>query len=173
MLKTMETLLRNATEFDATEMSLLINRAYRGDDARLGWTYESDLVGGERVDPSGVKDLIRQKNSVFILALENNKIVGCVHTTEESPDRTYFGMLAVEPRLQGKGLGKKLIQEVERRTRERGAREVRITVIELRYELIVAYEKLGYQSTGASFEFPMSQHLKIPGLRLLEYLKTL
>jgi ribosomal protein S18 acetylase RimI-like enzyme len=67
----------------------------------------------------------------------------------------YFGMFAVDPELQGGGLGKTVLAEAERIAREQwqcGA--MRMTVIEQRAELIAWYERRGYRRTGEYQPFP-------------------
>ena len=42
--------LEPATADDLPELHALVERAYRGDGARAGWTHEADLVGAVRTD---------------------------------------------------------------------------------------------------------------------------
>lgn len=42
--------IRDATRSDLLYLHELIERGYRGDSARLGWTHQADLVDGERID---------------------------------------------------------------------------------------------------------------------------
>ena len=57
--------------------------------------------------------------------------------------RGYFGMLSVDPRLQGQGLAKQVIAEVEDRCRRAGCHVMDIYVVDLRTELPGYYRKLG------------------------------
>ena len=45
---------RAATAADISIVVSLVETAYRGDSGRRGWTTESDLLDGQRVDPVGV-----------------------------------------------------------------------------------------------------------------------
>jgi ribosomal protein S18 acetylase RimI-like enzyme len=61
----------------------------------------------------------------------------------------------VSPRLQGAGLGKAVLAEAERTVRaEWGAREMQMTVIRQREDLIAWYERRGYARTGKLSPFP-------------------
>ncbi len=42
--------IRDGTSSDVLDLYKLIERGYRGDSARLGWTHQADLVDGERID---------------------------------------------------------------------------------------------------------------------------
>jgi ribosomal protein S18 acetylase RimI-like enzyme len=67
----------------------------------------------------------------------------------------YFGMFSVEPTRQGGGLGKQVLAEAERIVREDWRCDaMRMTVIDVREELIAFYERRGYRRTGIKKPFP-------------------
>ena len=67
----------------------------------------------------------------------------------------YFGMFAVQPRLQRGGIGKAVLAEAERVVREDWKLPLmRMTVIDLREELLAWYERRGYHRTGIKKPFP-------------------
>lgn len=80
-------------------------------------------------------------------------------------------MFAVRPELQGGGLGKVIIAEAERTAQETwGAREMRMTVIRQRSELIAWYERRGYRRTGQLTPFPYGdERFGIPQRADLEF----
>src|SRR4030066_224370 len=62
---------------------------------------------------------------------------------------------ASRPDWQGKGLGQAMLAEAERIARDEwGCREMQMTVITLRTELIAWYERRGYRRTGVFKPFP-------------------
>ena len=75
--------------------------------------------------------------------------------------RGYFGMLSVDPRRQGQGLGGRVVAEVEDRCRRAGCRVMDIYVVSLRTELPGYYRKLGYVESGTK-DFPEPQDLTHP-----------
>ena len=75
--------------------------------------------------------------------------------------RGYFGMLSVDPRLQGQGLAKQVIAEVEDRCRRAGCHVMDIYVVDLRTELPGYYRKLGYVESGTR-DFPEPTELTRP-----------
>ncbi|NEB78963.1 GNAT family N-acetyltransferase [Streptomyces sp. SID14478] len=145
---------RDATEADIDTLVALIESAYRGDDSRVGWTTEADILEGQRTDPQGVLDVIKAADSRLLTVERGGATVACCQL-EHRGDHAYFGMFAVSPALQGAGLGKVIIAEAERTARETwGVREMHMTVISVRDDLIAWYERRGYRRTGKMTPFP-------------------
>ncbi|MFI7137397.1 GNAT family N-acetyltransferase [Streptomyces massasporeus] len=145
---------RDATDADVDELVALIESAYRGDDSRAGWTTEADILEGQRTDPEGVLEVIKSPDSRLLAVEREGRIVACCQL-EHQGDHAYFGMFAVSPLLQGAGLGKVIITEAERQARETwGVREMQMTVISVRDDLIAWYERRGYRRTGRMTPFP-------------------
>ena len=63
----------------------------------------------------------------------------------DRPDVCCFGQFAVEPAIQGTGLGRRLVELCERRTRETGAAELALNTAEPARHLIALYEHLGFR----------------------------
>lgn len=166
---------RKAELNDIEKLHLLVNSAYRGDSSKKGWTTEADLLGGQRTDPEGLREMINTPDSQIELALSEGVILGCVYLRNDS-DAVYFGMLTVNPELQTQGLGKQLLSRVEELTRAWGKNTIRMTVIGQRHELIAFYERRGYQRTGRTEPFPdHDPRFGLPKTKLLfhEFVKKL
>jgi ribosomal protein S18 acetylase RimI-like enzyme len=145
---------KKANTEDIPQIVTLVNSAYRGESGKVGWTTESDLLGGQRTDPEGIAEMIERTGARIELGLNSNdEILGCVYL-EEKADSLYLGMLTVNPHLQSKGLGKELLLRSEEIARELGLKQIKLTVISIRKELIAFYERRGYQRTGVSEPFP-------------------
>ncbi|KOU41361.1 GCN5 family acetyltransferase [Streptomyces sp. WM6373] len=145
---------RSAVEADVPELVVLVESAYRGDASRAGWTTEADYLDGQRTDPDGVRAVIDSPDGVLLVVERAGELVACCHI-EHRGDHAYFGMFAVRPGLQGGGLGKEILTEAERRARDTwGADEMRMTVVNVREELIAYYVRRGYRRTGELSPFP-------------------
>ncbi len=168
----MKVQLRRAVTEDVSVLFELLNSCYRGDSARIGWTYESDLVGGLRITHDEISEILVKEDEYFLLAHLDHKIHGCVQITEEA-EEIYFGLIAVRPELQNQKIGAQILEEIDRLARLRGKARIRLVVIHTRDELIAYYGRKGYVATGESSDFPPEYPAKIPGLRLLEMKKTL
>lgn len=145
---------RGATEADIEPLVALIESAYRGDASRAGWTTEADILGGQRTDPEGVAAVVRGADSRMTVVERDAELIACCQL-ERRGEHAYFGMFAVRPGLQGGGLGKVILAEAERfAAAEWAAREMHMTVITAREELIAWYERRGYARTGRTTPFP-------------------
>ncbi|MET8504899.1 GNAT family N-acetyltransferase [Streptomyces sp. NPDC004787] len=145
---------RDAVLDDVPALVRLVESAYRGDASRAGWTTEADILQGRRTDPEGVTAVITTPGSRLMVVEQDGEIVACCQL-EHRGEAAYFGMFAVRPELQGAGLGRQIIAEAERRVRELwDVREMHMTVISVREELIAWYERRGYSRTGRMTPFP-------------------
>ena len=145
---------RDATDADVDVIVALIESAYRGDSSRTGWTTEADILEGQRTDPEGVLAVIKAPDSRLLTVEREGAVVACCQL-EHRGAHAYFGMFAVSPALQGAGLGKVIIAEAERIARASwGVREMHMTVISVRDDLIAWYERRGYRRTGRMTPFP-------------------
>jgi len=89
-----------------------------------------------------------------LLAERDGQLLACAHVSEED-GAGYFGMFSVVPGLQGRGIGKQVLAECERIAREDWRLPaMRMTVIDIRDELIAFYERRGYRRTGILKPFP-------------------
>ena len=151
----MDTLrFRNATAGDVDALVDLVTSAYRGDASRRGWTTEADMLDGQRIDADVLRHDIGRPRSRIVLAEREGALLACAHVAEED-GAGYFGMFSVRPDLQGGGVGKAVLAEAERVAREEWELPVmRMTVIDIRGELIAFYERRGYARTGIKKPFP-------------------
>ena len=145
---------RSATLADIDAIVALVTSAYRGDASRAGWTTEADLLDGNRIDPEVLRaDLARPRSRVLLVEADDG-LHACAHLADED-GAGYFGMFAVRPGLQGGGLGKRLLAECERIVGDEwGLPVMRMTVIDVRDELIAFYQRRGYRRTGQFKPFP-------------------
>ena len=145
---------RDATVADVPAIVGLVTSAYRGEASRIGWTTEADLLDGERIDPGVLRADIERPRSRVLLVERDAALVACAHVAVED-GAGYFGMFAVRPDLQGAGLGNALLLEAERVVRDEWMLPaLRMTVIDVREELIAWYERRGYRRTGIRKPFP-------------------
>lgn len=143
-----------ATFDDVPSITALLNRAYRGEPSRQGWTTEAHLIAGDvRTDEEHLLQTMREPGSVVLkYADDAGSVIGCVNL-QHHDKKIYLGLLSVSPRLQGGGVGKQLLAAAEEYARQQLCNSIYMTVISVRTELIDWYERHGYRDTGARKAF--------------------
>jgi ribosomal protein S18 acetylase RimI-like enzyme len=148
---------RRAAAADVVAIAALVNSAYRGESSRAGWTTEADLLDGQRTDAEEISRLAGTDGSVILLCLLGGEITGSVHLERMDAATAYMGMLVIQPVLQGRGLGTRLMEAAEHFAHAKwGAARMQMQVISLRRELIAYYRRRGYRRTGEFRPFPVS-----------------
>jgi predicted N-acetyltransferase YhbS len=139
--------IRVASEADAAAIAAVTNAAFAIET----------FLEGVRTDARRVAEMMQQ--GAFLVAESGSGEMLASVYTEVRVARGYFGMLAVEPLRQGKGLGARLVRAAEDYCRERGCKTMDITVLSLRPELVPFYHRLGYVETSKQ-DFHPSRPLK-------------
>ena len=153
MKLTNDIILKNAVPADAAAVASLVNSVYRGENAKKGWTTEADFLEGIRITAEKVTEIIKRPSDVIIMALTDTNLLGCVHL-EKKVKYSLLGMLSVDVNFQSGGIGKILINECERYTKDIfGLDEIRMKVIGRRKELIDYYLRRNYILTGEREDF--------------------
>lgn len=162
MTMTMTHSIIRAEKQDAGPIAALVNSAYRGESSRQGWTTEADLLAGRRTDIEEILRLISSDESMLLVCKINAELIGSVHL-QKKEEQVYLGMLAVSPSIQGRGIGKRLLEAAERAAQETWAvNKAVMTVIASRNELVAFYQRRGYRRTGVSKAFPANPALWMP-----------
>jgi GNAT superfamily N-acetyltransferase len=142
--------LRRAGDDDAESIADLVNRAYQ---------VEEFFVDGERTNADEIREL--QEDGYFlVLDYASGGLAASVYV-RIGDDRGYFGLLSVDPDLQGSGLGKRLVAVSEALAEAAGCSRMDLQVVNLRSELPPWYRSLGYRECGTA-PFPHTEKPKLP-----------
>ena len=91
--------------------------------------------------PKGSEQDELEGQAIHIIAIDGDKIVGCGRAHFNTEDEAQIRYMAVENEWQGKGVGKLILDELERRVLEKGAKKI---VLHARENVVRFYEKNGY-----------------------------
>jgi len=94
------------------------------------------------------EELEKEKSDILIGCFDEDKLEGCCLLTETGQGEVRLRQMAVISGLQGKGLGRALMQFAENIARDRGYKKI---TMHARKTAIGFYEKLGYKTTGNEF----------------------
>jgi len=151
-----------ATQTDIAAVVALVNRAYRGHDSVLGWTHEAHLLEGERLNSDQLGAQLKNVDASMLLAKKDNVLSGCMMLSH-SAEKTYLGTFAVSPEMQGKGVGRAMLQHAEVIAGQQwGAQRLEMVVISQRQDLIAYYQRRGYFLSGDETDFPLDLDVGIP-----------
>ncbi|MCW3073185.1 MAG: acetyltransferase [Flaviaesturariibacter sp.] len=95
------------------------------------------------------EELESEKDNLLMAAYEDDQLLGCCMLVEEGPQTVRLRQMAVLNDLQGKGVGKALMNFAENLARDRGYKTI---TMHARKNAIGFYEKMGYKVRGEEFE---------------------
>ena len=95
------------------------------------------------------EELEKEKHNLHIAAFEDDTMLGCCMLVEEDPQTVRLRQMAVINDLQGKGIGRALMQFAENLARDRGYKKI---TMHARKNATGFYEKMGYRKFGNEFE---------------------
>jgi GNAT superfamily N-acetyltransferase len=141
--------IRGAVPEDAEDIARVVNAAF---------VVERVALEGDRTDSNHVR--VMMDTGKFLVAESGSGLAGCVYI-EPSGERSYLGLLSVDPQHQGGGLGRRLLTAAEDWARSAGSRAMDLRIISPRAELLPFYRRLGYVETSTS-PFPPDVQTKVP-----------
>lgn len=94
------------------------------------------------------EDLEKEKNNLLIAAYEDDEMLGCCMLVQVATNTVQLRQMAVKSGLQGKGIGRVLMQFAENIARDRGNKKI---MMHARKNAVGFYEKLGYSTAGEEF----------------------
>jgi ribosomal protein S18 acetylase RimI-like enzyme len=147
--------IRIAEASDARQIMAVINSAFKVAEEFFCFEDRITLEEVERLFTTGT----------FLVAEARERgdrvLVGCVYVELKDGDRSYLGLLSVDPSQQQSGLGSLLMTAAEKHCREMGCRVMDIWIVNLRTELTPFYQRRGYVETG-TLPFPPDVQTKQP-----------
>lgn len=136
-----EPLIEVATRVDLQFIKPIVETAYSKYIERLGM-----LPAAMNTD----YDKLIEMQSLYVLRL-NGALVGSICLSRLS-DSMMISNLVVDPRVQGRGLGRLLMRYAEEMALEEGLKTMSLFANEKMYENIALYTRLGYVETGRKTE---------------------
>lgn len=89
-------------------------------------------------------------NAINYEIYDKGKSVGFISFYCNNPNYVYISMIAIDKNQQRRGIGKYLLELVEKKTKETGQRSIRLEVDKTNYQAIMFYEKNGFTKSHSS-----------------------
>lgn len=109
-------------------------------------------------------ELEKEKDEILIAAFEDEKMLGCCMLIKSDGSTVRLRQMAVLNNLQGKGIGRALMQFAENIARDLGYKKL---TMHARATAVGFYEKLGYSVVGDIFEEVTLPHNTMEKLLIL------
>ena len=93
-------------------------------------------------------ELEKEKEHMHMAAYEDEQMLGCCMLVKEGTDTVRLRQMAVVNDVQGKGIGRALMQFAENLARDRGFKRI---TMHARKNAIGFYERMGYKKKGEEF----------------------
>ncbi len=158
--------LRTANSSDIQNLVILINQAYRTNNA-ASWTSEQSIVAGARINEQQLRHFLAQKNvRLFVADIQDNPqqgLLGCIGLTFQQ-DTVEIGTFCVAAAWQNQGIGRQMLKYAEMQAQEICAnlKCYEMFVLDARSELIEYYERCGYVKTAYIENYPIHANVGIP-----------
>jgi ribosomal protein S18 acetylase RimI-like enzyme len=126
----------------------------------LAYRVEDFFIDGTRTDEVDITARISSEGACFIVidSPDRESLLAAVWV-EVHDGRGHFALLSVDPAQQGKGLGRILVDAVEKHCLSAGCRHLDLEVVDLRLELPAFYSRLGFVTAGTA-PFPDTSKLR-------------
>jgi ribosomal protein S18 acetylase RimI-like enzyme len=134
-------------------------RRYRAEDRDAIWDLHNvalHAVGahaGDSVYDADLRDVEQaylHSGGEFLVGTLDGRVVamGALRPDPDHPRRAELKRMRVEPALQGRGLGRTLLDHLLRRARELGVRELTLDTTERQVAAMSLYRSVGFTETG-------------------------
>lgn len=109
--------------------------------------------------PRGSEKDEKEEESIHIMVLHNDHVIGCGRGHFNSPTEAQIRYMAVEEGVQGKGIGTQILEALERRLTEKGAKTF---ILNARENVVTFYQKHNYKIIGKGhILFDVIEHFKM------------
>jgi DNA-binding MarR family transcriptional regulator/GNAT superfamily N-acetyltransferase len=103
-------------------------------------------------------DDMRPPAGVFVVASLHDEPIGCGALKFHGDEPTELKRMWVAPTARGLGVGRRLLQDLERRAAERGSHTIQLDTNGALTEAVAMYRSAGYREVGAFNDEPYADH---------------
>ncbi|HXX87640.1 MAG TPA: ribosomal protein S18-alanine N-acetyltransferase [Candidatus Acidoferrum sp.] len=131
-------------------MTITIETASNRQLDRL-YQIEKECFSEEAFSKQQIANLLMDYNTISLIAVEKGNIIGFIIGaiySERNAANGHVLTIDVSPQHQRKGVGSKLLQELEKILAQRNIKTCRLEVKENNIKALGLYEKAGYQRIG-------------------------
>ena len=124
-------------------------RPARPEDFEALCALEAEAFGGDRLSPARMRHWLSAANGVLLVAESSGRLAGyglMIFRRDSAAARIYS--LAVAEGFRGQGIGRALMQALEKAARRRCRSELRLEVASQNADAIALYQRYGFREFG-------------------------
>lgn len=138
------------------------------DDALIAWLPTAEdlhrFTGPRlrhRLDSAQLDELRADDTFTMFTAEVDGTVVGHAEFVSTGADSARLARVLVDPARRGQGLGERLVLAMIEEARARGIRSLNLYVLDDNTRAVRLYEKLGFETVGASGELSGAREMQI------------
>ena len=112
-------------------------------DAICGLWFAAGLGAGHGVDSAEIAERLKNNDGFFVVGEDESRIIAVAMGCYDD-HRGWMKRVAIDPSQQGKGLGRELVEEVERRFLDAGVSKLRLAVWDENGSALSFWRELNY-----------------------------
>jgi GNAT superfamily N-acetyltransferase len=142
--------IRNARYDDIQKILTLLVDTFR---PYQRYYTEDAFVHAILLSSDEIRKRLEDPKKLVIVAVIKNRIIGTITASFQDDTQVYLQSMGVLPDFQGFGIGRLLLEKIERITGEKNYKRIYFECFEPLDKSIKLYEKCGYKKTGKTIPF--------------------
>lgn len=136
--------IRKAQSNDIQEIYKVLSQAFNP----YQQYYTEEAYRATVISPHEIEKRITEKETDVLVAIYNSKIVGTASIEMVKEGNMHVCSMAVKPNHQGKGVGWRVLQEINELAKKRHCKTITLECFEPLTKAVSLYEKFGFKRTG-------------------------
>jgi ribosomal protein S18 acetylase RimI-like enzyme len=139
-----EVKIRGAVRDEVQEIHRVLSESF--ETYRISYTQEA--YNATVVSPEEIQKRIDDPAIEVLVAVYDDEIVGTATISLKGKEEFYIASMGVRPATQGKGTGRRILEEIQRRARQKKCKTISLECYEPLGSAIKLYERFGFRRTG-------------------------
>lgn len=111
-------------------------------------SYTQEAYNVTVVSSEEIQKRIDDPEIEVLVAVCDDKIIGTATINLQAKEELYIASMGVRPATQGKGTGRRILEEIQRRAKQKKCKTISLECYEPLKSAIKLYERFGFRRTG-------------------------
>jgi ribosomal protein S18 acetylase RimI-like enzyme len=139
-----EVRIRDAERKDIQEINQVLSESFEPYQK----DYTEEAYNATVIPPDEIETPINDPEIEMLVVLCENDIAGTATINLQGKEDLYIGSTGVRPTAQGKGIGKRIFEKIQRRAGQKGCKTMSLECFEPLKSAIKLYQRFGFKRTG-------------------------